>query len=161
MNDWVITILLVVLIVVVLYQIRIDTYTRKRLFDVQIEMGQAQAATTRELPWSELKKIVNEIITFTIDNYILINGVAKLSDEELAINWTMMLNDICTSVETSISDEIKRQILKSISMEYLTMYIKNSVQLVIVYKLQNTKKNPVNDKIESIHNEVASISNKK
>ena len=97
------------------------------------------------------------MIDFTISNYISTNGVTKMSDEELAINWTMMLNDICTEVELALSEPIKHQILKTISEEYMTRYIKNSVQLVIVYRLQNNKKNPVNEKLEKIHKGVNSL----
>jgi hypothetical protein len=143
--------LLLALIVLLTYQIRIDTYTRNKLFEIQLEMGKGQAAMTKELPWSDLKKIIDEVIDFTISNYIITNGVTKMSDEELAINWTMMLNDICTEVELALSEPIKHQILKTISEEYMTRYIKNSVQLVIVYRLQNNKKNPVNEKLEKIH----------
>lgn len=154
MNTIIISVLLVALIGLLTYQIRIDSHTREKLFEVQIEMGKGQAAMTRELPWSDLKKIIDEIINFTISNYIITNGIAKMNDEELALNWTLMLNELCTKVEVSLSDEIKRQMLKTVSEEYLRDYIKNSVQLVIVYKLQTPKKNKVGDKLESIQNEV-------
>lgn len=161
MDNYLIGGLLFALVVLIIYQIRIDSYTRNKLFEIQLKMGEGQAAMTRELPWSELKKIIDEIINFTISNYIITNGVNKLSDEELAINWTMMLNEICTDVEISLSDEIKRQILKNISKDYMSSYIKNSVQLVIVYKLQNTKQNPVNDKLEKIHNGIGDLKSNK
>lgn len=151
MEAYLVSALLIILIILVIYQIRIDSHTREKLFEVQIEMGRGQAAMTRELPWSDLRKIIDEIIDFTISNYIIINGMSKMTDEELAINWTLILNEICTEVELSISDPIKEQILKTISKEYMTKYIKNSVQLVIVYRLQNNSKNPVNKKLESIH----------
>ena len=154
MNTIIISVLLVALIGLLTYQIRIDSHTREKLFEVQIEMGKGQAAMTRELPWSDLKKIIDEIINFTISNYIITNGIAKMNDEELALNWTLMLNELCTKVEVSLSDEIKRQMLKTVSEEYLRDYIKNSVQLVIVYKLQTPKKNKVGDKLESIQNEI-------
>ena len=154
MSTIIISVLLVALIGLLTYQIRIDSHTREKLFEVQIEMGKGQAAMTRELPWSDLKKIIDEIINFTISNYIITNGIAKMNDEELALNWTLMLNELCTKVEVSLSDEIKRQMLKTVSEEYLRDYIKNSVQLVIVYKLQTPKKNKVGDKLESIQKEV-------
>ena len=154
MNTIVISVLLIALIGLLTYQIRIDSHTREKLFEVQIEMGKGQAAMTRELPWSDLKKIIDEIIGFTISNYIITNGIAKMTDEELALNWTVMLNELCTKVEISLSDEIKRQMLKTVSQEYLQEYIKNSVQLVIVYRLQTPKKNKVGEKLESIQKEV-------
>lgn len=161
MNDYLVGGLLLALVVLLIYQIRIDSYTRNKLFEVQLKMGEGQAAMTRELPWSDLKKIIDEIIDFTISNYIITNGVNKLSDEELAINWTMMLNEICTNVEVSLSDEMKRQILKTITREYMSQYIKNSVQLVIVYRLQNNKQNPVNDKLEKIHSGIGNLKSNK
>lgn len=140
----------IIISILLLYGIIRDTQTRKKLFDIQIEMSKAQQAMTKELPWSELKKIIDEIVDFTVSNYIIINGVKKLTDEELALNWTLMLNDICTDVEMALSDEMKRQILKTMSEDYLTRYIKNSVQLVIVYRLQDKTKNKVGEKLESI-----------
>lgn len=149
------TVIGVLLILLLLYQIRIDTYTRKKLFDIQIEMAQAQQATTRELPWSELKKIIDEIVNFTVPNYIIANGVTKMNEDELTLNWTMMLNELCSDIELSISDEIKRQILKSITIDYLTKYIKNSVQIILVYNLQKNKDNPVNNQLENIQSGVS------
>lgn len=145
-------ILLTILVLLLLYQIRIDSYTRKRLFDIQIEMAQGQQAMTRELPWSELKKIIDEVINFTVPNYMIFNGVDKMSGDELALNWTMMLNEICPEVELSLSDEIKRQISKTITQDYLTKYIKNSVQIILVYNLQKNKDNPVNNQLQQIQN---------
>lgn len=142
--------LLTLLILLLLYQIRIDSYTRKRLFDIQIEMAQGQQSMTKELPWSELRKIVDEIVNFTVSNYIVTNGIAKMKSDELTLNWTMILNEVCSEVELSLSDEIKRQILKTITLEYMTKYIKNSVQLVIVYNLQNNRDNKVNSQLEQI-----------
>lgn len=149
--------ILIGLMILIIYQIRIDSYTRNKLFEVQMEMGKGQALMAKDLLWSELKKIIDEIIDFTISNYIITNGIDKLSDEELAINWTMMLNDICTEVELSLSNEVKRQALKFISNDYMTHYIKNSVQIVIVYRLQNNKNNPVNKQLEKIHTGVTSL----
>ena len=150
METILISILLVLLILLLLYQVRVDSYTRKRLFDVQIEMAQGQQAMTKELPWSDLKKIIDEIIGFTVTNYIITNGLSKMKDDELTLNWTMILNEVCSEVELSLSEEIKRQILKTISLEYMTKYIKNSVQLVIVFNLQKNKDNAVNNKLEKI-----------
>lgn len=143
-------ILLIVLILLLLYQIRIDTYSKKKLFDIQMEMAQAQQSMTRELPWSELKKIIDEIVNFTVPNYIITNGIKKMNEDELTLNWTMMLNELCSDIELSISNEIKRQILKTITVEYLTKYIKNSVQIILVYNLQKNKDNPVNNQLENI-----------
>ena len=147
----------IIISILLLYGIIRDTQTRKKLFDIQIEMSKAQQAMTKELPWSELKKIIDEIVDFTVSNYIIINGVKKLTDEELALNWTLMLNDICTDVEMALSDEMKRQILKTMSEDYLTRYIKNSVQLVIVYRLQDKTKNKVGEKLESIQKNANSL----
>ena len=147
----------IIIAILLLYGIIRDTQTRKKLFDIQIEMSKAQQAMTKELPWSELKKIIDEIVDFTVSNYIIINGVKKLTDEELALNWTLMLNDICTDVEMALSDEMKRQILKTMSEDYLTRYIKNSVQLVIVYRLQDKTKNKVGEKLESIQKNANSL----
>lgn len=160
MNDTVymiITFFSIIISLLLLYGIIRDTQTRKKLFDIQIEMSKAQQAMTKELPWSELKKIIDEIVDFTVSNYIIINGVKKLTDEELALNWTLMLNDICTDVEMALSDEMKRQILKTMSEDYLTRYIKNSVQLVIVYRLQDKTKNKVGEKLESIQKNANSL----
>ena len=154
MIDYFILITLVALICLILYQLRIDTKTRERMFEVQMQMGQAQSATTKELPWSELKKIIDQIIDFTVSNYIIKNSIREMKEAELSLCWTTILNEVCTSVELSISDEIKRQILKNITEYYMTAYIKNSVQLVIVHQLQNNRNNPVNNKLSDIHKEI-------
>ena len=153
------TILIILLIVLIVYQIRIDGYTRKRLFDVQIEMGKGQQAMLKDMTWSELKKVIDEIVSFTVINYTITNGLSKMSNDEITLNWTFMLNEICSEVEMSLSDEIKRQILKTITIEYLTSYIKNSVQFSIVYNLQNNANNKVNNRLENIHNGINNISN--
>lgn len=146
----IIGVLLLALVGLLLYQIRIDGYTRKEMFEIQIEMAKAQQAMTKELPWKELKTILDEIISFTVINYSLTNGLSKMKDEELTIQWVYILNDVSTLVETSMSDELKRQILKSISIDYLTSYIKNSVQLTIVYNLEKNKNNKVNNRLSNI-----------
>lgn len=161
MESYIVSVLLLILIVLLTYQIRIDSHTREKMFEIQMKMGEAQAATTKELPWSELKKIIDEIINFTASNYIMINGIDKMNKDELAINWTYMLEEMSTNVELSLSNEIRRQILKNISKEYMSRYITNSVQLVVVYKLQYKKNNPVNDKINEIHQGINNLSNKK
>lgn len=151
--------LLVILILLITYQIRIDGYTRKKLFDIQMEMGRGQQCMLKDLTWAELKKIVDEIVSFTVINYSITNGLSKMSNDELTLNWTLMLNEICAEVEVALSDELKRQILKNITIDYMTFYIKNSVQFSIVYNLQNNSNNKVNNKLENIHNGVYSIVN--
>ena len=154
-TEIVVVCLLAVLILVVLYQIKIDGYTRKKQFELQIEMAQAQQSMTKDLPWKDLKKIVDEIISFTVINYMINNGIFNMKKTELTLNWTTILNEVCAEVDLSLSDEIKRQILKTITREYMVKYIKNSVQLTVVYNLQNNKNNAVNKKVESLNNGVA------
>lgn len=152
-------ILLLILIGLLTYQIRIDGYTRKEQFKVQMEMAKGQAAMTKELPWSELKKIIDEIVVFTTINYIVTNGISKMKNDELTLNWTGILTEISVSVDLSLSDEIKRQMLKTVSMEYLTSYIKNSVQYQIIYNLETNKNNTINKKLENIHENIPNIKN--
>lgn len=161
MANFIVMILLITLIGLLFYQIRIDTITRKRQFDIQMEMAIGQQAMTKELTWAELKKLIDEIINFTVNNYIITNGITKMDEAELSLNWTGMLGELCTDIERSLSDEMKRQVLKSISLEYLTNYIKNSTQLIMVYSLQNNKNNTVNKKLENIHNNIHSGVDKK
>lgn len=146
--DYVMIGALICVIVLILHQIRIDTLTRQELFKVQIEMAQGQQAMTKELPWAELKKLIDEIILYTCINYITVNGIRNMDDNQITLIWTAMLNDISASVELSISDEIRRQILKNITISYLTKYIKDSVQIVLVNDLETNRNNRVNKKIE-------------
>ena len=62
----------------------------------------------------------------------------------------MILGELCPMVETSLSDEIKRQAMKHISQDYFTRFIKNSVEIVIVYQLETNKENKVNDRLAKI-----------
>lgn len=150
MEGFIITILLIMLIYVIVYQIRIDYYNRKRMFDVQIEMGKAQQSMTKDLSWNEVKAIINDVISFSVSKYIMVNGLHNMTNEELSISWTMILGELCPAVEMSLSDEIKRQAMKAISQEYFTKFIKNSVEIVIVYQLENNKSNNVNDRLAKI-----------
>ena len=151
---------LLILICLLTYQIRIDSYTRRELFKVQMEMGKGQQSMTKELPWSELRKIIDEIVVFTTINYIITNGISKMKDTELTLNWTGILTEISVNVDLSLSDEIKRQILKNISRDYLTSYIKNSVQYQIIFNLEKNKDNMINKRLENIHEKVPSMNNK-
>lgn len=149
-NTIFIGILLILVIVVTLYQIRMDSHTRSEMFRVQIEMAQGQQAMTKDLGWSDIKKIIDEIINYTVNTYIRTNGINKLSDEDLSLMWVLMLNELCVTVDTSISSEIKRQALKNITESYFTRYIKNSIELMIVYALENNKNNAINNRLSNI-----------
>lgn len=135
---------------VILYQIRADSYTRQEMFRVQIEMAQGQQAMTKDLTWSEIKKLIDEIINYTVNTYIRTNGLTKMSDEELSLSWVLLLNELCVMVDTSISSEIKRQALKNVTESYFTRYIKNSIEIMIVYTLENNKDNKINDRLSNI-----------
>lgn len=147
-------ILLTLIIGVILYQIRMDSYTRQEMFRVQIEMAQGQQAMTKELTWSEIKKIIDEIINYSVNTYIRTNGLSKLSDEELSLMWVLILNELCVMVDTSIASEIKRQALKNVTESYFTRYIKNSIEVIIVYSLENNKDNNVNDRLSNIQTNI-------
>lgn len=148
----VISVLLVLLIGVIIYQIFTDFYNRKRMFDIQIEMAQAQQMMQKDLSWEDARKILNDIISFTVSNYIINNGIMKMKDEELSIMWTMILEDVCTQVEMALSSDMKRQIQKTVTDQYFRKYVKNSVQITIVYQLENNKTNTVNNRLERIKN---------
>jgi hypothetical protein len=160
MIDTVCTVLLILLVMILIitntYQIFTDYYNRKRMYDVQIEMAQAQQMMSKDMSWDDARKILNDIISFTVSNYIINNGITKMKDDELSIMWTMMLGDICTTVEMAMSDELKRQIMKTVTREYFSQYVKNSVQITIVYQLETNKKNTVNTRLERIQNASAS-----
>lgn len=139
---------MVCIIILLLHRIDVDTKTREKLFNIQIEMAQAQQAMTKELSWSELKKIIDEIMQATCTNYITVNGLRNMKDEQITLIWTAILNDISSSVELSLSNELKRQILKNVTLSYLTKYIKDGVQIFLVYDLEKNRNNSVNLKIE-------------
>lgn len=142
--------LVALVIGVVLYQIRIDSYTRREMFRVQIEMAQGQQAMTKDLSWADIKKLIDEIINYTVNTYIRTNGLNKLTDEQLSLTWVLMLNELCVMVDTSIASEIKRQALKNITESYFTRYIKNSIEIMVVYSLENNKDNKVNNRLSDI-----------
>lgn len=139
-----------VVIAVTIYQVRSDFYNRKRMFDIQIEMAQAQQVMTKDLPWEDLKKIINDIISFSVSRYIMNNSLNNIKNDELSLMWPMILSDLCPRIETSLSTEIKRQALKYISEDYFTRFIKNSVEIVIVYQLENNKENKINERLAAI-----------
>jgi hypothetical protein len=120
------------------------------MFDIQIEMAQAQQMMTKDMSWDDIRKILNDLISFTVSNYIINNGLMKMKDDELSVVWTMILGDICTKVDIALSDEIKRQAQKTVTLDYFHQYVKNSVQITIVYQLENNKSNSVNQRLERI-----------
>jgi len=144
------TILIAILIGVVLYQIYTDLYNRRKMFEIQIEMAKAQQAMTKELTWKEIKEIINDIISFNVSTYILHNGLMKMNNEKLSVMWTMIIGELCTKVDTAISPEIKRQAFKSISEMYFSRFIKNSVEITVVYQLENNRDNNVNRRLDMI-----------
>lgn len=148
MEQYVIIVALFLLIVITIYSLWIDTRTREHMYRNQMEMAIAQQAMTKELTWAELKKILDEIMNFTCSNYITINGLRNMPDDEISLSWIGILNDISISVELSISDELRRQILKNVSLMYLTKYIKDSVQLLVVLDLEKNRTNVINRKLE-------------
>ena len=149
--------LIAILIGVVLYQIYTDYFNRKKMFDIQIEMAKAQQATTKDMSWSDIKQVINDIVSFNVSNYILANGLARMKNEELSIMWTMILGELCTKIELSISDEVKRQALKSITEEYFSRFIKESVQITIIYQLETNRDNTVNARLDKIQRNQATL----
>ena len=147
-------ILVALLIILVLYQIRMDQYNRAKMFELQIEMAKAQQATTKELTWEENKKIINDIISFNVSKYIRVNGLMKMKNEELSVMWTMIVGDLCTRIDLSIGEEIKRQAYKSISEDYFRQFIKDSVELTIVYQLENNRDNNYNNRLVTIQQNI-------
>lgn len=125
------------------YMLRTDTITRRRLFDTQIAMAQAQQAMTKDLEWEQIKKIINEVLEFVITNYILVESISKLTDTEFNLQMAQILSDICTKTDLFISDEIKRQFNKYTTDEYFKYYMTNSARLILVYKMEMTKKTSV------------------
>lgn len=156
MVDIVIAVGLILLVGVVVYQIKVDWYTRSKTFEVQIEMAQAQQLMVKDLSWEELKKIINDVISFTVSSYIITNNLRRMNDQELSVMWTVILRDLCTNVEISLGEDIKRQAFKIITKDYFTQFIKNSVEIVIVYQLENNKENRYNDKLATIQKNVMS-----
>ena len=148
-------ILVALLVVLVIYQIRMDQYNRQKMFELQLEMAKGQQAMTKELPWKDIKEIINDIISFNVSKYIRINGLMKMKTEELSIMWTMMVGDLCTKIDLAIGDEIKRQSYKSISEDYFRQYVKDAVELTIVYQLENNRNNNFNNRLEMIQQNVA------
>ena len=69
--------------------------------------------------------------------------------------WTMMVGDLCTKIDLAIGDEIKRQSYKSISEDYFRQYVKDAVELTIVYQLENNRNNNFNNRLEMIQQNVA------
>ena len=143
-------ILIAVLIGVVIYQIYTDLFNRRKMFELQIEMAKAQQAMTKELTWKEIKDIINDIISFNVSTYIVNNGIMKMKNEKLSIMWTMIMGELCTKVDMAISPEIKRQAFKSISEVYFSRFIKSSVEITLVYQLENNRDNNVNNRLAEI-----------
>lgn len=143
-------IVLFILVGVVLYQIYTDFYNRKKMFELQLEMAKAQQATTKELTWKEIKDIINDIISFNVSTYIINNGLMKMTNEKLSLMWTMIIGELCTKVDMAISPEIKRQTFKSISEDYFSRFIKNSVEITLVYQLENNRDNKINNRLTAI-----------
>ena len=132
MSTVAIVVVLLLIVCVTIYQIRVDFYNRKRMFDIQIEMAKAQQSMTKDMTWTEIKAIINDIISFSVSKYIMNNGLHNMNNEELSLSWTMILGELCPMVETSLSDEIKRQAMKHI------------------YQLETNKENKVNDRLAKI-----------
>ena len=149
-------IVIAVLIGVVLYQIYTDLYNRKKMFELQLEMAKGQQAMTKELTWKEIKEVINDIISFNVSTYIVNNGLMKMNNEKLSIMWTMIIVELCTMVDTAISPEIKRQAFKSISEMYFSRFIKDSIQITLVYQLENNRDNSVNNRLVAIQRSQAS-----
>ena len=132
------------------YQIYTDYYNRSKMFELQLQMAAAQQMMQKDLSWEEIKKIINDITSFIVSSFIVTNGIMRLTNEELSISWISIINELCTKVDMSISPEIKRQTLKSISEEYFTKFIKDSVQITVVYQLEKNRSNKVNNRLMEI-----------
>lgn len=143
-------VLMATLILVIIYQIRTDLYNREKMFELQIEMAKGQAALTKDLTWDELKKIINDIISFRVSNYIMTNHLMGMKNDELSIMWTAMMGELCTLIEMSLSEEIKRQSFKFVTKKYFTQFVKNSVEITLVYQLETNRENPVNNRLTRI-----------
>ncbi len=150
MTDVAIIVLLIILIGVIIYQIKMDFYNRQKMFELQIEGAKGQQAVLKDMSWEDIKKTVNDIISFNVSTYIITNGLQKMKNDELSLMWTMILGELCTRIDMSISDEIKRQAFKSISQDYFSRFIKDSVQITIIYQLENNKDNSVNNRLSRI-----------
>ena len=142
--------MMILMIGLTCYQIYTDYYNRSKMFELQIQMAAGQQMMQKDLSWEDLKKIINDIISFIVVSFITNNGLMALSKEELSLSWIGIINELCTKVDMSISPEIKRQAYKSITEEYFVKFIKDSVQITVVYNLEKNRSNKVNNRLAEI-----------
>lgn len=139
-------------IVATFYQIHVDYFNRKEMFDIQLQMAAGQQMMQKDLSWKEIKHIINDVVSFITSNYIISNNLTRLTYEELSVSgtWLAIINELCIKVDSSLSPEIKRQAYKSISDNYFTKFIKDSIQITLVYQLEKNRNNKYNNRLAEI-----------
>lgn len=120
--------------------IHITTRKNEGMIQAQIEASKIKRTDhVNTLSYDALLKIINDIIGFYISDYILIKGLLIKSDDEMSIIIDNVLVDICSSVYSAMSVELRQAMLNYVTEDHLKLLIKDNCRIVIIHKLQPQK----------------------
>lgn len=101
-------------------------------YESQMEALKVKQSMIEQMSFSDIVEIVNKVINFTITNYVILNGLQNETSETLSLKLDDILEEVCTMVEMNLSSELIRQLLKYVTEDYITYYIKNSCRIIIL-----------------------------
>lgn len=101
-------------------------------YESQMEALKVKQSMMEQMSFSDIVEIVNKVINFTITNYVILNGLQNETSETLSLKLDDILEEVCTMVEMNLSSELIRQLLKYVTEDYITYYIKNSCRIIIL-----------------------------
>ena len=101
-------------------------------YESQMEVLKVKQSMMEQMSFSDIVEIVNKVINFTITNYVILNGLQNETSETLSLKLDDILEEVCTMVEMNLSSELIRQLLKYVTEDYITYYIKNSCRIIIL-----------------------------
>lgn len=125
-------ILMMVNIGVTIWVAHRDTILRANMFQVQMEQAAAQADMRSPLTYQEIRAIIDDIINYRVNIYLIETGLAKKKEDELSLLIDDALEDLCVNIEMSLGADTKRQWEKITGPTYLSWYIQHSTQIILV-----------------------------
>ena len=132
---------LVCIVVALTYTIYRDTNKIEHNFQLQLAAAQAkQRPEIHKLEYSELIKIVNEVINYFTSQNMDVLSLASKTEEEISVILDELTADIATKVKVNISPMISDCITCYVTEDFYDRYILNSTRLMIVANIEKQKR---------------------
>lgn len=94
-----------------------------------------------ELSFQDATGIVNNIIAHRVRSLVRRQDLGKYDSDTLSVMIDDLTLQLCTEVDTSINDPLRVRLLMFVSDEFLTYYIHDTVQSILVLSIAEARNN--------------------